>query len=73
MARAFRDLWSLVMFFKFSNCTRLWLVQFWELEKHYLSYTNAFLHTPLFAQQFRLVLVGSDTNCLLASSEKLDH
>ena len=27
-ARAFRDIWSLVMFFKFSNCTRLRFVQF---------------------------------------------
>ena len=35
IARTFRDIWSLVMFFKFSNCTRLRLVQFWELEKHH--------------------------------------
>ena len=34
-ARAFRDLWSLVMFWMFSNCTRLRLVQFWELSKHH--------------------------------------
>jgi len=33
IARAFRDIWSLVMFFKFSNCTRLRLVQFLELHK----------------------------------------
>ena len=33
--RAFHDLWSLVMFWNFSNCTRLWLVQFWELSKHH--------------------------------------
>ena len=31
IARAFRVVWSLMMFFKFSNCTCLWLVQFWEL------------------------------------------
>ena len=30
--RAVRDTWSLVMFFKFSNCTRLRLVQFWNLK-----------------------------------------
>ena len=34
-ARAFRDLWSLVMFWKFSNCTRLRLEHFWELSKHH--------------------------------------
>ena len=45
LARAFRDLWSLVMFWKFSNCTRLRLLQFCELLKTSLVPINHEMHT----------------------------
>ena len=35
-ARTFRDLLTLTMFWKFSNCSRLRLMQFWEFSRHHL-------------------------------------
>ena len=64
-------IWSLVMFFKFSNSTRLRLVQFWVVEKHHSC--PYMLRNPLEFTRFSVqTAVLAYVTCVLSAWQERD-